>query len=48
MDRFARRVVGWAYGKERGVKLTLRALNEGIPQHALFQAAGEAKASRKA
>ena len=30
MDRFSRRIVGWAYGKERGVKLTLRALNEAL------------------
>ena len=29
MDRYSRRVLSWAYGKERGVRLTLRALNGG-------------------
>ena len=30
MDKYSRRVVGWAYGKDRGVKLTLRALNQAV------------------
>ena len=32
MDRFSRRVLGWSFGAQRTVKLTLRALNRAVQQ----------------
>ena len=30
MDKYSRRVLGWAFGKTRGVRLTVRALNQAV------------------
>jgi putative transposase len=32
MDKYSRRVLGWAYGKKKDVALTLKALNRAV-QH---------------
>lgn len=40
MDKYSRRIVGWAYGKKKDVALTLRALNRAVryrrPPHGLI------------
>ena len=30
MDKYSRRILGWAFGKGRGVWLTLRALDQAV------------------